>query len=64
MNKKKVKIIIAKLVSKYESDKENYCLEKYNEALLRSDFLDPFFEAFGWDIKIKMESRQTKEKLF
>jgi hypothetical protein len=24
---------------------------KYNETLLRSDFLDPFFELLGWDIK-------------
>jgi len=25
---------------------------KYNETLLRSDFLDPFSELLGWDIEI------------
>lgn len=42
---------IAQLVEKYQSDRDYYLTNKYNETLLRSDFLDPFFELLGWDIK-------------
>jgi hypothetical protein len=42
---------IKQLIEKYESDREFYLTSKYNETLLRSDFLDPFFELLGWDIK-------------
>jgi len=51
MDKKKAKDLITGLVSKYQGDIDNYRRSKYNETLLRSDFLDPFFEALGWDIK-------------
>lgn len=39
------------LVSKYEADRNYYLTDRYNETLLRSDFLDPLFEFLGWDIK-------------
>lgn len=42
---------ITQLVEKYNSDRDHYLSSKYNETLLRSDFLDPFFELLGWDIK-------------
>ncbi|MBY0486109.1 MAG: adenine methyltransferase, partial [Flavobacteriaceae bacterium] len=42
---------IKKLIEKYQSDRVYYLSEKYNETLLRSDFLDPFFELLNWDIK-------------
>ncbi|MFM1946308.1 MAG: hypothetical protein RL207_591 [Bacteroidota bacterium] len=42
---------IKKLIEKYNADRKYYLTNKYNETLLRSDFLDPFFELFGWDIK-------------
>ena len=42
---------IKKLIEKYRSDRDYYLTNKYNETLLRSDFLDPFFELLGWDIK-------------
>jgi Eco57I restriction-modification methylase/TaqI-like C-terminal specificity domain len=42
---------IKTLVDKYHSNRDNYIDPKYNETLLRSDFLDPFFELLGWDIK-------------
>ena len=45
------KKIIKSLVDKYEKDISSYRKTDYNETLLRSDFLDPFFEALGWDIK-------------
>jgi hypothetical protein len=42
---------IEQLVNKYQVDRDNYLAPKYNETQLRSDFLDPFFELLGWDIK-------------
>lgn len=39
------------LIRKYEANKSYYHSQKYNKTLLRSDFLDPLFEALGWDIK-------------
>ncbi|PHR71318.1 MAG: adenine methyltransferase [Arcobacter sp.] len=45
------KTTIKNLVDKYQKDIKSYQKSNYNETLLRSDFLDPFFEALGWDIK-------------
>lgn len=42
---------VNKLIEKYNADRKYYLTNKYNETLLRSDFLDPFFELLGWDIK-------------
>jgi len=42
---------IKQLIEKYKSNRTSYLTNKYNETLLRSDFLDPFFELLGWDIK-------------
>ena len=42
---------IRQLIEKYQSDRIHYLTYKYNETQLRSDFLDPFFELLGWDIK-------------
>ena len=41
---------ICKLVEKYKSLRSEYKADKYNEAQLRREFLDPFFEALGWDM--------------
>jgi len=42
---------VKKLIEKYNADRKYYLTNRYNETLLRSDFLDPFFELLGWDIK-------------
>lgn len=42
---------IKTLIEKYQAQRAYYLTSKYNETLLRSDFLDPFFELLGWDIK-------------
>lgn len=42
---------IQELISNYNANRKFYLTNKYNETLLRSDFLDPLFELFGWDIK-------------
>ncbi|MDQ0477470.1 Eco57I restriction-modification methylase domain-containing protein [Chryseobacterium sp. MDT2-18] len=42
---------IQQLIEKYSAHRTYYLTNKYNETLLRSDFLDPLFELLGWDIK-------------
>lgn len=45
---------IVELVEGYKLHKPSYEKDTYNEANLRRDFLDPFWEALGWD----MQNRQ------
>lgn len=49
------------LVLKYEHDRDFYLTAGFNETLLRSDFLDPFFEILGWDIK-NISGKRTSER--
>ena len=42
--------IIIQLVEKFEMNRDAYRSGRYNEAQLRQEFLDPFFEALGWDV--------------
>lgn len=42
--------IIKQLVERFEQHRESYQAGKYNETQLRREFLDPFFEALGWDV--------------
>lgn len=39
------------LVTRFESQLAAYKSGRYNETELRRDFLDPFFEALGWDVR-------------
>ena len=41
---------IRQLVARFTDQREIYRSGKYNETQLRNDFLDPFFEALGWDV--------------
>jgi len=42
--------IILQLVERFEQNRLSYRSGKYNEAQLRQEFLNPFFEALGWDV--------------
>jgi len=41
---------IRRLVERFEEHEEAYRSGEYHEAQLREEFLNPFFEALGWDI--------------
>jgi len=41
---------IKELVERFERNLPAYKSQKYNEAQLREEFLNPFFEALGWDV--------------
>jgi len=42
--------IIHNLVTRFRDSRELYRSGHYNEAQLRQEFLNPFFEALGWDM--------------
>jgi len=42
--------IIRQLVERFKEHRDSYRAGKYNEAQLRQEFLNPFFEALGWDV--------------
>ncbi len=44
---------IENLIERFDRNRENYLSGTYNEALLRQDFLNPFFETLGWDMANK-----------
>ena len=49
--------IIEELIDKFDSDQEFYRSSQYNETEVRTQFINPFFEALGWDVYHKEECR-------
>jgi hypothetical protein len=45
--------LVATLIERFEQNLESYKSQGYNETQLRREFLDPFFEALGWDVANK-----------
>jgi len=41
---------VVELVERFDSNLDAYRSGGYNEAQLRQEFLNPFFEALGWDV--------------
>ncbi len=41
---------ILRLVERFSAQKEAYLSGAYNETQVRREFLDPFFDALGWDV--------------
>ncbi len=41
---------LAKLVERFDYHVDDYKRGNYNETQTRNDFINPFFEALGWDI--------------
>jgi len=41
---------VGRLVGRFERNREAYKDSSYNEAQVRSEFIDPLFEALGWDV--------------
>lgn len=51
MDKKQSKELIARLVEKYQRIAEAGKINSYNEAQTRNEFIEPLFEALGWDMR-------------
>ncbi len=52
-DKQRVLAEIKKLVARFEQNISQYKRSTYDEANTRVDFIDPFFEALGWDVANK-----------
>lgn len=57
----KEKDVLHELVRKYEQHRDYYLTPRFNETMLRSEFLDPLFELLGWDIK-NTAGKRTNER--
>jgi predicted type IV restriction endonuclease len=42
--------IVHEMVERFDRNRQSYESAQYNEAQLRQEFLDPLFEALGWDM--------------
>ncbi|MFH1266726.1 MAG: type I restriction endonuclease, partial [Planctomycetota bacterium] len=42
--------VVKELVERFDSHRDVYRSDQYNEAQLREEFLNPFFNALGWDV--------------
>ncbi|MFH1788120.1 MAG: N-6 DNA methylase, partial [Candidatus Altiarchaeota archaeon] len=42
---------IVELVERFERNRNSYLSSGYNETQLREEFINPFFEALGWDVR-------------
>ena len=50
---------ILDLVKRFQDNLAAYKSPKYNEAQLRQEFLNPFFDALGWDMFNEQEYRRS-----
>ena len=50
MSKRTARHTIETLITKFEGEKEFYLSPQYNEMNARKQFIDPFWEALGWDL--------------
>ncbi len=44
---------VLELIERFDQNRNAYRSDQYNEARLRIEFLNPFFEALGWDVNNK-----------
>ena len=49
--KERARARIAELVANFERQLPDHHRSSYNETQTRRDFIDPFFQALGWDIE-------------
>ena len=54
---------LARLVDKFDRDYPQFVAANYNEANLRSEFLDEFFRALGWDVGNKAGLIHTEREV-
>ena len=50
---------IKALTDRFALNQQDYTSGQYNETQLRREFLDPFFEALGWDVNNKQGSAEA-----
>lgn len=50
---------ISELVERFQQNTSEYRSATYNETQAKNDFIDPFFEALGWDIRNQKRSSEA-----
>ena len=53
---------VSELVERFSDQISSYKKSEYNETLTRKDFIDPFFEALGWDMNNRQGAWEAYEK--
>ncbi|MBE0517247.1 MAG: hypothetical protein IBX41_07670, partial [Methanophagales archaeon] len=51
--KEEAKQTVKELVERFRYNLDVYKKSTYNETQVRREFIDPFFEALGWDVSNK-----------
>ena len=41
---------VSELIARFEQNIDSYQSQAYNETQVRLEFINPFFEALGWDV--------------
>jgi hypothetical protein len=54
---------IARLVKHFQENADAYQSGAYNETQTRREFIDPFFEALGWDVSNKQQSSELYKEV-
>jgi hypothetical protein len=57
-NKEQGRTIVLELVQAFQEGRGSFIANEYKEAQLRSDFLNPFLKAFGWDVENEAHASQ------
>ena len=50
---------VQRLVDDFSTHLEDYKSGRYNETQVRAEFVDPFFNALGWDVHNKAGNAET-----
>ncbi|CAD6491952.1 MAG: hypothetical protein DIAAKJNI_00180 [Candidatus Argoarchaeum ethanivorans] len=53
MNKEEAKQKVRELAQRFQYNLDVYKKSAYNETRARQEFINPFFEALGWDVENK-----------
>jgi len=54
---------VSKLVNDFKANEEKYLSPDYQEAHVRREFIDNFFEALGWDIYYKIQKNPYEREV-
>ena len=57
------RLVIEELVQKFKVNLNDYKDISYNETKLRTDFINPFLEALGWDVYNRKGQKQHLRKV-
>lgn len=55
--------LICELIKDFKSNEAKYMSASYQEAEVRRDFIDKFFEALGWDVYHKHQKNPYEQEV-